>query len=275
MSKAKVIAVCNQKGGVAKTATVTSLSVALAKEGKRVLVIDGDPQGDVSKSLGWKRTDKIPYTLSDVMQMIVNGGTVQPGEGILKSAEGIDIMPSNIRLCATEIGLVDSRNREAVLREYVNTVKGEYDYILIDTPPSLNLMTINALSAADSVIIPVQANYLPTVGMTELLMTISRVQKTTNPKLKIEGILLTLADKRTSLPKEISEAIGRNYGSAIRLFENQIPFAVSAARAPGAGLSIHAYDGKGTVSKAYKSFAKEVISIAEKERAKLRASIVR
>lgn len=269
MGEAKVIAICNQKGGVAKTTTTVNLGVGLAKLGKEVLLIDADPQGDLTTSLGWPDTDNLPFTLADAMKKIIQDEALTPYEGILSNAEGVDVMPSNLDLCAMETSLVNAMNREMTISKYIDMVKDSYDYILIDCPPSLGMITINALTASDSVVIPVQANYLPAKGMTQLLKTVSKVKRYTNPELKVEGILLTLVDRRTSLPKDVDYIIRSSYGSAVRVFNTQIPIAVTAARATEVGKSIFAFDPKGTVAEAYQSFTKEVASIAEKERAKL------
>ena len=269
MGQAKVIAICNQKGGVAKTTTTVNLGVGLAQQGKEVLLIDADPQGDLTTSLGWPDTDNLPFTLADAMKKIIQDESLTLYEGILSNAEGVDVMPSNLDLCAMETSLVNVMNREMTINKYIDTIKDSYDYILIDCPPSLGMITINALTAADSVVIPVQANYLPAKGMTQLLKTVSKVKRYTNPELKVEGILLTLVDRRTSLPKDVDHIIRSSYGSAVRVFDTQIPIAVTAARATEVGKSIFSFDPKGTVAEAYQLFTKEVASIAEKERAKL------
>lgn len=275
MPEAKVIAICNQKGGVAKTTTAANLGTGLVRQGKSVLVVDADPQGDLTTSLGWPDTDNLEFTLSDVMKKVIMDEPILVGEGILCSAEGVDLMPSNLDMCAMETSLVNVMNRERILDKYIEVMKNHYDYIVIDCPPSLGMITINALTAADSVIIPVQANYLPAKGMTQLLKTVSKVKRYTNPELKVEGILITLADRRTNLPRDVEAIIRASYGSAIKIFNTQIPISVKAAKATEVGESIYKYDPKGTVAEAYQSFTKEVLSDAEKERAKLHTSNVR
>lgn len=275
MPEAKVIAICNQKGGVAKTTTTANLGVALAKQGKSVLVVDADPQGDLTTSLGWTDTDNLAFTLSDVMKKVIMDEPILSEEGILHSAEGIDLMPSNLDMCAMETSLVNVMNRERTLSKYLDVMRNHYEYILIDCPPSLGMITINVLTGADSVIIPVQANYLPAKGMSQLLKTVAKVKRYTNPELKVEGILLTLVDRRTNLPRDVENIIRQSYGSAIKIFNTQIPISVKAAKATEVGQSIFEYDPKGTVAEAYQSFTKEVMSDAEKQRAKLRTSHVR
>ena len=275
MAEAKVVAICNQKGGVGKTTTTVNLGIGLAKAGKRVLLIDADPQGDLTTSLGWKDTDSLDITLADLMRKIIKEEKLKKGEGILTHKEGVNLIPSNLELSSMEMNLVNAMSRELTLRNYLKDVKRDYDYIVIDCMPSLGMITINALSAADSVIIPVQAQYLPAKGMTQLVQTIGKVKRNINPSLKIDGIVMTLVDSRTNLSKSIYETLRKQYGNLIKVYRAQIPMAVKAAETSAKGESIYAYDKNSTVAKAYENLTKEVVKDGEKKRDRLRSADVR
>ena len=215
----KTIAVCNQKGGVGKTTTTVNLGVGLAMQGKRVLLVDADPQADLTASLGWQDTDSLNITISDKLSDVIRDVNSEATSGILHHKENVDLLPSNLELSAFEMSLVTAMSRETAMRKYLDTVKHNYDYIIIDCMPSLGMITLNALTAADSVIIPVQAQYLPAKGMTQLLQTVSKVKKHINPDLKIEGILLTIVDNRTNLAKSTMDAIRKNFGNRLVCYD--------------------------------------------------------
>lgn len=264
--KATVIAVVNQKGGTGKTTTCENLGVGLALEGKRVLLVDTDPQASLTVSLGNPYPDSLSPTLSDMMGKIIMEKPIAPGEGILHHVEGVDLMPANIELSGLEVSLVNAISRETVLRQYLDTVKQNYDFILLDCMPSLGMLTINALAAADNVLIPVQAAYLPAKGLEQLLETINKVRRQINPKLKIEGILLTMVDSRTNYSKEISNLIRDNYGGKLKVYKTDIPRSVRAEEISAEGASIFQHDPKGKVAEAYRVLTKEVLNNAEKRR---------
>ena len=264
--RATTIAVVNQKGGTAKTTTTENLGIGLAQEGKKVLLIDTDPQASLTISLGYPRPDDLDITLSDIMNKIIDDKPIQDREGILTHAEGVDLMPSNIALSGMEVSLVNAMSRESVLKQYIDTVNQKYDYILLDCMPSLGMLTINALAAADDVLIPVQAQYLSAKGLEQLLGTVSKVKRQINPKLKIEGILMTMVDGRTNYAKEISSLIRDTYGGRIKVFDTDIPRSVRAAEISAEGTSIFKHDPKGKVADAYRVLTKEVIANGEKRR---------
>ena len=242
--KATTIAVINQKGGTGKTTTCENLGVGLAMEGKKVLLVDADPQGSLTVSMGWQDPDVLPTTLSTLMQKAMNDQCITPGEGVLHQEEGVDLIPANIELAGLEVALVNTMSREKVMKQVLESAKREYDYILIDCTPSLGMLTVNALAAADSALIPVQAQYLSAKGLEQLLQTVQKVRRQINPKLKIEGILLTMTDSRTNYGREIDALIRQVYGSKIRVFEQPIPHSVRAAEISAEGTSIFVHDPK-------------------------------
>ena len=263
---AKVIAVANQKGGTAKTTTTVNLGIGLANQGKKVLLVDADPQGDLTTALGWTDADSLDITLTTQMERVIRDEPFDCHEGILHHEEGVDLVPTNIELSGMEMVLVNAMSRETTLKNYLSGLKKEYDYIIIDCMPSLGMLTVNALAAADSVIIPVQAHYLPLKGMAQLTRTIGKVQRQINPSLKVDGVLLTLADMRTNLARATAESLQQNYGRIVKVYKTVIPVSVKAAETSAAGQSIYRYDKNGAAAKAYADFTGEVMRDGEKER---------
>ena len=271
---AQTIAICNQKGGVGKTTTALNLGIGLARQGKRVALVDCDPQGDLTASLGWN-CDELDKSLGRLMYLATKEYKPIVQDSILHHSEGIDLLPSNLDLSSMETQLVNAMSREKILSNLLKEIKKDYDYILIDCMPSLGMITINALTAADSVIIPVQAQYLPARGMTQLMRSIEMVRNHTNEKLKIAGIVMTLVDNRTNLAKEVIDSIRLKYGMQIRIFDAQIPVAVKAAEASKTGQSIYEYDCDSKPAKAYEALTKEVMKLGEREKRRDDASIAR
>ena len=275
MSNCKVIALTNQKGGVGKTTTAVNLGVCLSKQGKKVLLVDADAQANLTMSLGYPRPDDLPISLATIMQDIIDDKPFDVQKGILHHSEGVDLLPSNIELSGLEVRLINAISRERVLTTCINEVKKNYDYVLVDCMPSLGMLTINALAAADSVVIPTQPHYLSAKGLELLLRSVSKVRRQINPHLRIDGILMTMVMPRTNISKEVTALVRRAYGQNIKVFDVQIPHSIRAGEATAERKSIFAYDKGGKVAAAYEQFGKEVADIGEKQKKQHRADRIR
>ena len=253
MAKPKVISVANQKGGVGKSTTVYNLGAGLALEGKKVLLLDVDPQGDLTKMLGQRKPHDLPLTLANVLNDVVSGTTPRGHPEIMHHYEGFDFVPGNRSLSAVEVGLVNVMSRETVLRRYVDSVKREYDYVLLDCRPSLGMLVINALSASDYVLVPVQADYLAAEGMTELV--------------KIGGVFLTMANE-TAFRRDIVNSVKENFGRRLPVLDTVIPSTVRLAEVSTADKSIFQHEPRGRAADAYRRLTKEVLEIGQKERSR-------
>lgn len=256
----RVIAVANQKGGVSKTTTSINLGVALVRLGKRVALVDADPQGNLTLGLGFPK--KIRVSLKNMMENIIMGMEFDPMEAVLRHKEGIDVIPSNKMLTGTDLSLITVENREKVLKEYLELLEDNYDYIIIDCMPSLGMLTINALSAADSVLIPVQPQYYAADGLVELLSVVKGIKQRFNPGLEIEGILFTMDSSRYNNSKRNKQAVKMAYGKEMRIFEKSIPRSEAIAETASEGVSIFAYDSRSKGAKSYAELAEEVLNHA-------------
>ena len=275
--KCKVIAVANQKGGVGKTTTAVNLGKALSRTGKRVLLVDADPQGSLTTSCAVRDPDGLEVTLSELMANEMSGEdrSCVLNINVIKQFENMDLIPSNISLSGTETMLFNCMSRESVLKRTLIPYKEEYDYILIDCMPSLGMMTINALVAADSVIIPCEPTYLSVKGLDLLMHSISRIKRQINPELRIDGILMTMVDSRTINARDITSALRESVGLNVKVFNTEIPRSVRAQECANLGKSIFEHDPGGKVADAYERLSKEVTSLERETKTRPRPYGVR
>lgn len=270
---AKTIAIVNQKGGVSKTTGCINLGIGMARKGHKVLAVDLDPQGSMTESLGYQNPEEMEITVATLMHCIMNETELPEGYGILHHEEGMDLLPANIELSGIEMSLVSCLSREYVLKQLIAGVADRYEYILIDNMPSLGMLTVNALAAADAVIIPVQPHFLSVMGLEQLLQTIGKVRKQINARLQVDGILLTMVDNRTNFSKEIIALLRGAYGSALNIYDTLIPFSIRAAESSAEGRSIYLHDPKGKVARAYEELTEEVLRSGSKNRERFKDKV--
>lgn len=254
----RIIAVANQKGGVGKTTTTINLSACLAEQGQKVLVIDVDPQGNTTSGLGIDKNN----TENTVYELMLGEASID--NCIYKSVmDDLDVIPSNVNLAGAEIDLIDIDDREYILKKIVNSLKEKYDFILLDCPPSLSMLTVNAMTAANTVLVPIQCEYYALEGLSQLIRTINLVKQKLNPELEIEGVVFTMYDARTNLSLQVVENVKANLKQTV--YKTIIPRNIRLAEAPSHGLPINLYDSKSAGAESYRLLAEEVIHRGEDE----------
>ena len=267
MKKCKILAVANQKGGTGKSTTACNLSNALAAEGYRVLCADLDPQANLSMNFGIENPDELAMSMHEVLSLIMDGADLPDKSKYIHNGGKLDIIPSNINLSVTDINLRNELGGERVLSELLEPLRPDYEYIVLDTSPSIGMLTINALAACDSVLIPVSPQLWSATGLTDLLQTILKIKRKINPRIEVEGILLTMCDERTKLFREAKSLLEGFCEDKIRIFETRIPSTVKVGEANYGGVSIMDFDMKSKAASAYMEFAKEVIGNGDGDKA--------
>jgi len=260
MKNTQIIAIANQKGGVSKTTTTHNLGTALARRGKKVLMLDIDPQSNLTMCMGYQNPDELSCTMAHIIKGLIDETFTLTKEDYILNAEGCDLIPSSIQLSGIEPSLVNAMSRENILKNFLSKIKDDYDVILLDTMPSLGMLTINALTAATSVLIPVQAHYLSAKGLEMLISTIAKVKRNINPELSFNGILITMHNNRLKFSKTIISDLESAYGEHINIYKTTIPQSVKAVENTAVGQSLFKYDPKCKVSLAYEAFAQEVLA---------------
>ena len=260
MKNTQIIAIANQKGGVSKTTTTHNLGTALARQGKRVLMLDIDPQSNLTMCMGYQNPDELPCTMAHIIKGLIDETFTLTKEDYVLNAEGCDLIPSSIQLSGIEPSLVNAMSRENILKNFLSQIKDDYDVILLDTMPSLGMLTINALAAATSVLIPVQAHYLSAKGLEMLISTIAKVKRNINHELSFNGILITMHNSRLKFAKSIVSDLHEAYGEHINIYKTTIPQSVKAVENTAVGQSLFKYDPKCKVSLAYEAFTQEVLA---------------
>lgn len=271
----KVVAIVNHKGGVGKSTTTMNLGIGMVKAGKKVLLVDADPQSSLTISMGIRNSECLEYTLVSLMQSVMENRPPLTNHGIIHLTGGVDLLPTNIELSGIELRLFVAKNRKRILRNCLDEICCNYDYILIDCPPSLGMMTINALVAADSIIIPAEPEYLAVKGLNLLMHYVVKARTGINPGLQIEGILFTMVRSKMNNASDIIVSMEKTLGERICIFSTRIPYSVRVSEAAQDGKSIYSCRDSGTVAKAYESLTKEVIELAQRNKHRSRIDGVR